>query len=180
MTDPGHESSRYEPEPVASGWQAEPLDPDTAVGPWPPPIPGPRRRQGEILAVIAVGGAIGACARYGATVLWPVSPGTFPWTTFWINVLGCAALGLLMVLVTERAAPHPLVRPFLGTGVLGGFTTFSTYTVDAQQLLIHGHVGTALLYLAVTLAAGGVAVWAAAALARRLAPPSPRLWRKHP
>ncbi|MBB5840569.1 fluoride efflux transporter CrcB [Kribbella italica] len=118
--------------------------------------------------MIALGGAAGACARYGATVLWPVVPGTFPWTTFWINVIGSATLGVLMVVLTERAAaPHPLVRPFLGTGVLGGFTTFSTFAVDAQQLLSHRHLATALLYVVTTLVAGGIAVWIAAGIARR-------------
>ena len=129
------------------------------------------RHQGVLLGVIAVGGAIGACARYEASVLWPTSPGSFPWTTFWINVIGSAALGMLMVLVTERRAVHPLVRPFLGTGVLGGFTTFSTYAVDAQQLLARDQFVTAVLYVGATLVAAGLAVWGATTLTRRLVAP---------
>jgi CrcB protein len=77
-----------------------------------------------------------------------------------------------MVLVTEVWTAHELVRPFLGTGVLGGYTTFSTYGVDVQQLVAAGSAGTALLYLAGTLAAALVAVAAGLratrALARRL------------
>ncbi|WP_338896670.1 fluoride efflux transporter CrcB [Streptomyces sp. TG1A-60] len=169
-----HPAHRSEPADPPTGRQAEPVDPDTAVDPWPPQRdPGPRRRQAEILGAIAAGGVIGACARYGATLLWPTAPGTFPWTTFWINVTGCAAMGLLMVLITERTTAHPLVRPFLSTGLLGGYTTFSTYAVDAQHLIDDGQAGTALLYLAATLAAALLAVWATAALTRLVAPPRP-------
>jgi CrcB protein len=150
-----------------TGWQREPVDPDTAVEPWPP---GPSRvsRQVGILAAIAAGGVLGACARYGATLLWPAAPGTFPWTTFWINITGCTLMGVLMVLINERTTVHPLVRPFLGTGVLGGYTTFSTYAVDAQHLLDGDRPGIALLYLAATLVAALVAVWGAAAITRLL------------
>ncbi|MFE4450640.1 fluoride efflux transporter FluC [Streptomyces sp. NPDC056796] len=151
----------------AHGWQAEPADPDTAVDPWPSrKAPGPKRRQAEIIAAIAAGGVIGACARYGATLIWPSAPTAFPWTTFWINVTGCAAMGVLMVLITERFTVHPLTRPFLGTGVLGGYTTFSTATLDTKRLLDAGHPGTGLLYTAATLLAAFAAVWAAAALTR--------------
>jgi CrcB protein len=163
---------RPEPTTPPTGWQAEPVDPDTAVDPWPPrTAPGPRRRQAEILAVVMAGGAIGACARYGATLLWPTEPGAFPWTTFWTNVTGSAAMGVLMVLITERTTAHPLVRPFLGTGVLGGYTTFSTYAVDARGLLVDHRAATALLYLAVTLTAALFAVWAGAGVTRWLALP---------
>ncbi len=74
-----------------------------------------------------------------------------------MNVSGCAAIGVLMVLIAEvRTAEvrtaDPLVRPSLGTGVLGGFTTFSTYAVDTQRLLDTGRAGLALGYLAATMA----------------------------
>lgn len=171
-THPSHPEAAAPAGASATGWQAEPLDPDIAVDPWPPRTSSSaNRRQGEILAVVAAGGAIGACARYGATLLWPTVPGAFPWTTFWINVTGSAAMGLLMVLITERRTAHPLVRPFLGTGVLGGYTTFSTYTVDARDLIDGHHAGTALLYLTGTLAAALLALWAAATLTRLLALP---------
>lgn len=169
-----HADDRPEAAAPRHGWQAEPVDPDTAVDPWPPQTaPGPRRRQAEILAAVAVGGVFGACARYGAGLLWPTAVGAFPWTTFWINVTGSAAMGVLMVLITERTGAHPLVRPFLGTGVLGGYTTFSTYAVDAQRLIDGDRVGTALLYLVGTLVAALSAVWAAAALTRFFVLPSP-------
>ncbi|OEV14085.1 fluoride efflux transporter CrcB [Streptomyces nanshensis] len=162
------------PVPEARGWAAEPADPDTAVDRWPPkPSRTPARERGEILSVIAVGGALGACARYGATLIWPTPSAAFPWTTFWINVSGCAAMGVLMILITERFTVHPLVRPFLGTGFLGGYTTFSTATVDTQRLLDHGRPGTGLLYAGATLLGSVAAIWATAAVTRLLVLPRP-------
>lgn len=77
-----------------------------------------------------------------------------------------------MVTVTEGRRPaHRLVRPFLGTGVLGGFTTFSTYTQDTERLLSAGRAAPALVYLAGTLAAALAAVWLASAATRRLLVP---------
>lgn len=155
------------PESAVHSASGEPVDPDTAQDPWPRrPHRSPRRRQLEIVAAVAVGGVLGACARYGVTLLWPTATGGFPWTTFWINVTGCAGMGVLMAVITALPAAHPLVRPFLGTGVLGGYTTFSTYAVDAQHLLNVGHASTALLYLATTVAAALAAVWATATLTR--------------
>ncbi|MFH0517942.1 fluoride efflux transporter CrcB [Streptomyces sp. M41] len=127
-----------------------------------------RRGQAPVVAVVALGGAIGASARYAATLWWPAQPGGFPWATFWVNVLGCALIGVFMVVITEAWAAHRLVRPFFGTGVLGGFTTFSTYAVDIQQLVDGGHPGTALAYLAATLVAALTAVWLASAATRRV------------
>ncbi|GGN32142.1 hypothetical protein GCM10012285_02150 [Streptomyces kronopolitis] len=155
------------PAPRPGDWAAEPVDPDTAIDPWPSRAGRtPARKHAAILTAIAAGGVIGACARYGASVLWPTAPAAFPWTTFWVNVTGCAAMGVLMVLITERFAVHPLMRPFLGTGVLGGYTTFSTSTLDTQRLLVGGHPGTGVLYAAGTLLASFGAVWATAALTR--------------
>lgn len=85
-----------------------------------------------------------------------------------VNVLGCALIGVLMVLITEVWSRQRLLRPFLGTGVLGGFTTFSTYTVDIQRLVAGAHLGTALLYLTVTPVGALLAVWVTATGTRRL------------
>ncbi|QKW24087.1 CrcB family protein [Kitasatospora sp. NA04385] len=138
------------------------VDPDL------PPAPGPARGPARwTLAVIAAGGALGACARYAAGLAWPVGPAAFPWTTLVVNAVGCAVIGVLLVTITEAWTAHPLVRPFLGTGVLGGFTTFSTYAVDVQRLLDGGHAATALGYLAATLGAAMLAVWAGAEATRR-------------
>nr|WP_307847128.1 CrcB family protein [Streptomyces sp. F63] len=121
------------------------------------------------LAVVSAGGALGACARYGMTLAWPARPGTVPWAVLAVNAVGSALIGLLMVLVTERpdASPHPLLRPFLGTGVLGGFTTLSTYAADVPGLLARGETVAASAYAAGTLVAALTGVWAAAVLTRR-------------
>ncbi|MEV0523683.1 fluoride efflux transporter CrcB [Streptomyces sp. NPDC050439] len=125
-----------------------------------------------VVAVVAVGGAIGASARYGASLIWPTAPGSFPTTTLLVNVIGCAVMGAFMAILTELRAPHRLLRPFFGTGVLGGFTTFSTYAVDIERLVEGGHAGTGLAYLGLTLLAALAAVWGAAWATRRLVVPT--------
>ncbi|MFJ9980093.1 FluC/FEX family fluoride channel [Streptomyces cyaneofuscatus] len=134
------------------------------------PEPGPpAASQGRVLGAVAAGGALGAVARYGALVLWPVAGGGFPWTVFVVNVSGCALIGVLMVLTVERGrVTHPLVRPFLGVGVLGGFTTFSTYAADVSGLLVRQELLTAVAYMAATVVAALAAVWAGAVVTRRL------------
>ncbi|MDG9719649.1 fluoride efflux transporter CrcB [Streptomyces sp. DH24] len=127
-----------------------------------------RREQAPVVAVVALGGGAGAAARYAASLTWPVPAGGFPWTTMWVNIAGCALIGVLMVAVTELRATHRLVRPFLGTGVLGGFTTFSTYAVDIEKLLDGDRVATSLAYLAATPAAALLAVWGAVTASRRV------------
>ncbi|GHH10411.1 fluoride efflux transporter FluC [Streptomyces lanatus] len=126
------------------------------------------RAQVPIIAVVAVGGAIGATGRYALTLWWPNQPGGFPWATFWTNVVGCAVIGAFMVVITDVWAAHRLVRPFFGTGVLGGFTTFSTYAVDIRNLVDGGHPYTGLVYLAATLIAALTAVWLTAVTTRRV------------
>ncbi|MFF7992388.1 fluoride efflux transporter CrcB [Kitasatospora xanthocidica] len=126
------------------------------------------RGQGPAVAVVALGGAIGAVARNAAGLEWETGPMAFPWTTLLVNVVGCAVIGVFLVVITEGRQAHPLVRPFFGTGVLGGFTTFSTYAVDVRRLLEQGRLGPGLAYLGLTLLGALVAVWAAAGLTRRL------------
>jgi len=123
----------------------------------------------DVTLAIALGGTLGAIARYGVSTKWPHAPGAFPWSTFAINVTGCLLIGVLMVVLTEVAGhPHRLARPFLGIGVLGGFTTFSTYTADAQRLIADGHTLSALVYLLGTVAAALVAVQIGVVAARLL------------
>lgn len=124
------------------------------------------REQGPVLAVVAVGGGLGALARYGVAHLLPTRPGQFPWGTFLTNVAGCFAIGVLMVLITEVWTGHRLVRPFLGVGFLGGFTTFSTYAVETRNLLQPATVYLAFGYLAGTLLAAMLAVLAGVMLTR--------------
>jgi CrcB protein len=126
------------------------------------------RDEATVLAAIAAGGATGAAARYLIGQAWPTPAGAFPVSTLAINVLGCALIGVLMVLIIEVWSRQRLLRPFLGTGVLGGFTTFSTYTVDIQWLVAGAHQATALLYLALTPIGAILAVWVSATATRRL------------
>ncbi|MET7937530.1 CrcB family protein [Streptomyces sp. NPDC005322] len=143
----------------------EPVDPD--IGPSTPARPGAWHGQGPVVGVVAIGGGIGAAARYGASLLWPTPPGAFPWTTLLVNTVGCALIGVFLALMSEVWAAHRLVRPFFGTGVLGGFTTFSTYAVDFTRLVDEGHAATGTAYLAGTLLAALAAVGAAVAATRR-------------
>ncbi|MEV8374216.1 fluoride efflux transporter CrcB [Kribbella sp. NPDC056861] len=124
------------------------------------------RGDAAVLGVIALGGAIGAGARYLFGLAWPTPSGSLPWATMSINVLGCATIGVLMVLVAEVWSGQRLLRPFVGTGILGGFTTFSTYAVDIQQLIANGHPVTALSYLLATVVGAMVAVWTGTAVTR--------------
>jgi CrcB protein len=71
-----------------------------------------------------------------------------------------------MVLITERFTPHPLLRPLLGVGVLGGYTTFSTFTVDILTLATHGRLAAAAAYLVATPLAALAAVWIGTTLTR--------------
>ena len=142
----------------------EPIDSDVDLR-----VPEQRREPAlPVLAVIALGGGLGALARYGLTIALPTPPGHFPWATFVTNVSGCLLIGVLMVLVTEVWRAHRLVRPFLGAGVLGGFTTYSTYAVEIHGLLRPGTVGVAFVYLAGTLVCAVLAVLIGAVVTRRV------------
>jgi CrcB protein len=139
-----------------------------------------RDGQGTFLAVIAVGGAAGACARYGLALWMPHAAGSFPWATFLTNISGCLLIGALMVLVTEVWSAHRLLRPFLGVGILGGYTTFSTYTAETRALLDGGHAGLGFAYLALTLAGAMIAVSAGVFLTRWAARSRPSADRRRP
>jgi CrcB protein len=116
-----------------------------------------------VLAVVAGGGAVGACLRWALEAAYGAGGGSFPWTTFCINVVGSTLLALLPALpVVQRS---PLLPPALGTGVLGGFTTMSTYSDETRSLLAGGHAALASAYSVGTLAA----CLAGVALASRLA-----------
>jgi CrcB protein len=118
------------------------------------------RAPRSVLAAVSAGGAIGAACRWALGVAFPASPSGFPWATFAINVSGGLLIGILMVLVTEVFTGRRLLRPFLGVGVLGGYTTFSTYVVDIQRLFAGGSGRTGLLYLGATALAAVAAAQA--------------------
>jgi CrcB protein len=132
------------------------------------PEPG-RTRHLDVLALVALGGGLGSVARYGLARAWATPVGGFPWATFTANVLGSLLLGALMVYVVEIWPPSRYRRPFLGVGVLGGFTTFSTYMNETRGLIATGHLSLADAYALTSLIAGLAAVWTGIALVRRLA-----------
>jgi CrcB protein len=103
------------------------------------------------ILLTSIGGALGAVARYGLQEAHPSHGSAFPWTTFAINVLGAGLLALLGVLPAVRS--RPALPVFLGTGVLGGFTTMSAASVDTFRLLDAGAVGTGAAYGVGTLVA---------------------------
>ena len=119
----------------------------------------------DVIGVVAAGGSFGAAARYALGVAWPTAVGSFPWAIFVVNTLGCALIGVLMVVI-EVWPVHRLFRPMLGTGVLGGFTTFSTYAVGIQELVAADAAHTGLIYMVATPVAALVAVWAAVVATR--------------
>ncbi|GLY05984.1 CrcB family protein [Actinoplanes sp. NBRC 101535] len=111
-----------------------------------------------VLVAVAAGGALGALARYAIA---SAGPGSV-WTTWLINVSGCFLIGVLYTLLPRLRPQDRLLRPLLGTGVLGGYTTFSTATVEVYL----ASPRTALLYLAATLVGAILAVAAGSAVAR--------------
>jgi CrcB protein len=98
----------------------------------------------------------------------PHDPGRFPWSTLLTNVIGCFLIGVLMVLVIERWPQHRWVRPFFGTGILGGYTTFSTYAVDTRTLVAADRADLAAAYAIGTLALGLLAVVAGLRVTERV------------
>lgn len=122
----------------------------------------------RVLGAVAVGGVLGSEARYLLGVAFAPVPGSWPWTTFWINVTGCLLIGVLYTVLTEPARPHPLLRPLLGVGVLGGYTTFSTWSVETVGLVDAGRPGLALTYALVSPVAAVLACASAVGATRRL------------
>jgi len=125
------------------------------------------------LGVISAGGVLGALAREGLWAAFRHGTGV-DWTTLCINIAGCALIGVLMTILTEVWHAHRLTAPFLGVGVLGGFTTFSTYIVGIQKLVSSGTPQSGLGYLAATLAGAVLATYAGVRLARYLGRPHRR------
>jgi len=134
----------------------------------------PRRHGAQVLAVIAIGGVLGAAGRYGIGLALPTPASGFPWGTFIVNTTGCLLIGILMVFIVDAGSAHRLARPFVGVGILGGYTTFSTYTVEAQSLLASGHPELAFGYLFGTAAAALAAVAIGVTATRALALPPDR------
>jgi CrcB protein len=155
-----------------AGTSPEQIDPelDEAQSPGLPH----HRHWKRTLAIVAAGGAAGALARYGLSAAFPAVAGRADWATLGINTSGCLVIGIVMAALTASVTPRPLLRAFAVTGVLGGFTTFSTAIVDVQRSASAGSPGTALGYLFGTLVLALAATVAGLAaggwLVRRLRP----------
>jgi fluoride exporter len=122
------------------------------------------------LLVLSTGGALGVNARYWLA-LWidrRADP-QFPWATFTINVSGSFAIGVVTALLA-RWAPHPHARLFLVVGFLGGYTTFSSFSLEALALVERGALGRSLAYMGGSVVSSFVAVALGVALGHALAP----------
>lgn len=123
----------------------------------------------------AAGGVLGSLARWGAAEALPQDAGSLPWATLLVNLTGCLLLGVLITTLFAHRPDHPWLRPFLGTGVLGGYTTFSAFAVDAVRLTDAGAVATAVGYVAASVLGGVLAAVAGVALGRAgVRRPAPR------
>ncbi|GAC1329983.1 MAG: CrcB family protein [Mycobacteriales bacterium] len=132
---------------------------------------GAPHRRPDVLAAVALGGALGAPARYGVELLVPAGPHAFPWATFLTNASGSLLLGTLLVLIHDRWPPSRYARPFLASGFLGAYTTFSSYVLQVDLLAKDGHAGTAAGYAVASLLIGLLLAWLGIAIGRRLAGP---------
>lgn len=132
---------------------------------------GVRSRLG-LAGTVALGGAVGALVRALLETAVPAGPGPWPWTTFWINVVGSLALGALLESLLHAGPDEGwrrTVRVGCGTGVLGGFTTYSSFAVEAVQLLEDGHMLVGLGYAVVSVVVGLLAALTGILLARAVA-----------
>ncbi|WP_211660784.1 fluoride efflux transporter CrcB [Modestobacter muralis] len=125
-------------------------------------------RGGPLIGYVAaaLGGALGSLARWGLGLALPHDPGAWPTATLVVNLTGCLLLGLLAFALFTRHPRSPWLRPFLGTGVLGGWTTFSTFAVDAVQLADAGRGAAAAGYVLASVAGGVLAAAAGVRLGR--------------
>ena len=132
--------------------------------------PGPATGEGGGVRYLlaALGGALGALARWGVATALPHSPGGWPWATLLVNLTGCLVFGALIAVLTTRSPEPPWVRPFLAVGVLGGYTTYSAFAVETVGLAEAGEPLLAAGYVLASVV-GGVLAVAGGALAVRAA-----------
>jgi CrcB protein len=109
------------------------------------------------IVLVAVGGSAGTLARYGLGRWAVVAPGTFPTTTFAINVTGAFLLGLILGALGRYRAADTTWRPLVGVGFLGGYTTFSTFAVETTQLVRADRTVTAAMYVVASVVVGLIA-----------------------
>lgn len=103
---------------------------------------------------VALGGALGSVLRYALGLRFPILPGQWPWATFGINTLGCLLIGMLWAYVERSSTLSPVVRPLLMVGVLGGFTTFSTFGLESLLIWRNGQPTLAVAYMVASMIGG--------------------------
>jgi CrcB protein len=99
------------------------------------------------LLFIFLGGGLGSVLRYGISAWLNPPPGSFPWGTLAANFLACLVLGAAMLFFSQRAGVHPHVQAMILIGFCGGFSTFSTFSLETFRLLENGQFLLALLYV---------------------------------
>jgi len=170
MTDDEHQRTpEHSPAPL-------PVDPDLPGAGSDTSTSSPRRRarrrhrppgaQLVLVTSIGIGGVVGALSRYVLEQTFPPAPGQIPWVVLAINLTGSALLGLLLVVLVEQFPRGRLARSMLGTGIIGAYTTFSTFTVGAVEIGRAGHDVTAVVYVVLSVLGGLVAAAAGIALGR--------------
>lgn len=124
---------------------------------------------GTQIALVAIGGGCGAVLRFllGAPVT-AVFGRAFPFATLWVNVIGALAIGVLYVALDERLPHAQAWRLLLMTGLLGGFTTFSAFSLDTLQLIEAGELARALLYVAASVGLCLLSCWVGMGLGRQI------------
>jgi fluoride exporter len=117
----------------------------------------------------ALGGALGALARWAVAEALPTAAGGWPWATLLVNLTGCFLLGVLVAVLAARPPEPAWVRPFLAVGVLGGYTTYSAFAVEVVDLVDDGAVALAAGYVVLSVVGGVTAVAVGAVAGRRAA-----------
>lgn len=154
-----------------------PLDPDAGTGttqrtprPW-------AHRRLDLLGAVAAGGALGNVARYEVTRAFPVRPAAFPTATLLINTAGSFVLGAVLVVLIERLPPTRYARALVAVGLIGAFTTYSTFAVESAQLVADHRPARAATFVAASISGGLAATVLGIAAGRALPhrhPPAPR------
>lgn len=117
---------------------------------------------------------VGTCLRYGMQLMLPASGVDFPVGVLLINWVGCLFLGWFFTVTLRSWQISPRLRLAIGTGLTGGFTTFSTFTVDSVRLWSHGQAGASILYILASIIGGPFLVWTGVRLGKRMTMEFPR------